>query len=762
MNYNRWYAFVSAGASLTVLAGVMISLQTGPLVAQQLPEQVPFAGVPAEEANYPSGDRLQSQYDTIPGGAALPGFRATMTEDAVGFAVAAEVQSGLPEGFVLQRGRTAHVMSDLPQRIDAEFQDVPADRQAAPASQGKYLSNYSLEYRGVPLAKGSDYLTIVSEDGRLLATRVRGLPTEVDATEPTVSAEAAADVAREDAGDAPDDIDFEVAESMLEIWVDENEEGRLAWRIILESDDLTDPHGRQYWISAIGEPEVIHWESTIYHTHFGTVSGNLWDTSPLAGTQNRPLGDLQVNRAGAGGGSIVSGPDGRYGFTSGTGNANIQATLTGPRVAIQNMAGAVMAIVRSGSHANAINLNFGASQELEFSQVSAFYWTNLARRLSDSGLAVDPTHQMPTRVNIADSCNAFYRLSDKSINFFQAGGVCPNTAYSDVVLHEFGHYLDHVNGGILDGGWSEGAGDAIAILGTRQPCLGRDFLGANTCLRPATDLVMWPPTPGEGVHARGRRYAGFVWELVDQLKVGYGEDAAFDIAKQLVVATFVANPSSIPDAVHLAFLLDDNDGDLTNGTPHFGQLAAAADSRNLPRPPDPVDPSAMAVASSAQFPWTPVKKVSSNSNILQAQLKLDQEAEVHISANSSARTLNAPLMFRTGFLNQPQPSVMWTNSLRNVTLQHPGQWANFGSKFAIKLPAGVHTFYLKIWVTGGELEFSSGSLLVEAFGTSGAPLAVATLEPQVTVFEAESAVEEPLDTLRLDDSDPEITVIGTE
>ena len=174
-----------------------------------------------------------------------------------------------------------------------------------------------------------------------------------------------------------------------------------------------------------------------------------------------------------------------------------------------------------------------------------------------------------------------------TINFFQAGGGCPNTAYSDVVLHEYGHAVDHAKGDILDGGYSEGFGDAVALIGTRQSCLGRDFFGAGTCLRPATDLIMWPPAPGDGVHTIGRRYAGFTWELIEQLKNTFDDDGAFGIAERLVLGAAAASPSDIPDAVHLMFLVDDDDGNLANGTPHFEALAAAADSRNIPRPADP-------------------------------------------------------------------------------------------------------------------------------------------------------------------------------
>jgi hypothetical protein len=192
---------------------------------------------------------------------------------------------------------------------------------------------------------------------------------------------------------------------------------------------------------------------------------------------------------------------------------------------------------------------------------------------------------LPTNVNINGQCNAFWNGS--SINFFKAGGNCSSMVYSDVVLHEYGHGVDARKGGIANGGYSKGFGDAMAVFGTRQSCVGRDFFGLGTCLRDAKELILWPPGAGDGVHAQGRRYAGFAWKLIQQLKNTYSDDAAYAIATQLVIAAAQANPADIPDAVRLSFIADDDDGNLTNGTPHFKQLAAAADSRKIPRPKDP-------------------------------------------------------------------------------------------------------------------------------------------------------------------------------
>ena len=73
-------------------------------------------------------------------------------------------------------------------------------------------------------------------------------------------------------------------------------------------------------------------------------------------------------------------------------------------------------------------------------------------------------------------------------------------------MHEYGHGIDAVKGGIVNGGYSEGFGDAMAVLATRQPCVGRDFFGAGTCLRSASDVVLWP-SPGDVHTMAGRMVA---------------------------------------------------------------------------------------------------------------------------------------------------------------------------------------------------------------------------------------------------------------
>lgn len=628
------------GLPLTVCSAILgLALGGHPRHLSAQEEHSPLAGTEAQNEQYPDASRWpeSAQYEPVKeqGFQVRLGVAGMRDPRAVSFGVAAGLQAELPEMFSLGKASAVRVMEEEPavpiqaarpegvqgagpggverdpMAIEQEAQPQHGDPMADDAGPGvrivgprrgiaaleaaegpqptseKMFINYPLEYQDIPVANIASVLAIVGDDGRMLYVRKRNLPQTVDATEPTVEAEAAIQAVRQEAQQMFGDAEVQASDAELEIWVDQQLRGRLAWTFTLQSDSLTEPEARRYWVAAVGEPEVLNQENLIYHTHFGTVSGTLWEASPFQATGNRPLRDLQVTRSNGGTSTQVTGDDGRYGFPTGGGSAKVSATLSGPFFVVEDLAGPVMELSKSGAPSDPLDLNFGASGEFETAQVTAFHWSNITRDFASSILVSPDLENTPTRVNIDSSCNAFYRLSDKSINFFRAGGSCPNSAYSDVIQHELGHAIDHAKGGILNGGYSEGFGDAMTLLITRQPCVGREFFGAGTCLRDATDVDMWPPSPGEGVHTIGKRYAQFTWQLVQELKKKNSDEEAFRLASRLILAAAAGNPSDIPDAVTLSFLADDDDGDLTNGSPHFEELAAAADSRNIPRPPDP-------------------------------------------------------------------------------------------------------------------------------------------------------------------------------
>ena len=562
------------------------------------------AGRQAPSASEPASGRTENDY---PDGSAWPAtaLEAAPPEARVessALAGAAEMSRGasgltaLPPGLSVGEGVATRVSLEVPAALLTAPGRPIVDpmssegQEAAPAGRTKvekWFISYPVTYQGVTLSKFSDVLVVVGGDGKALLTRKRNLPRAVDGTAATVTEAAAKAAAQAHAAKTWGALATTASSPAKEVFVGPDLAGRLAWVLSVSSGSLASQRSRRYWIAARGEPKVLHFENEVFHDHKGTVSGSLWPTTPLKPTENRALGDLEVTRT-PGGAKAVTNDQGRYSIP-GTGAVTMTATPVGPFSVVQNQAGPTLSFSRPGTDAAAIDLDANQSTEVALAQISAFQSTNatyrFARDILDPLPSPRPWERLPTRVNIGSSCNAFWNGS--SINFYKAGGGCPNTAYSDVVHHEYGHGIDHWRGGILDGGYSEGFGDAVALLITRQSCTGRDFFGAGTCLRDATAVDTWPPPPGTGVHAIGKRYGQFVWALAQQLKESLSDDEAFRIAGRLVLGAAAANPSNIPDAVQLSFVVDDDDGNLANGTPHCKELAAAADSRNIPHPACP-------------------------------------------------------------------------------------------------------------------------------------------------------------------------------
>ncbi|MBM3973311.1 MAG: hypothetical protein FJ301_04335 [Planctomycetes bacterium] len=187
-------------------------------------------------------------------------------------------------------------------------------------------------------------------------------------------------------------------------------------------------------------------------------------------------------------------------------------------------------------------------------------------------------------VNIASTCNAYY--TGNTINFYQAGGGCSNTAFSTVVAHEWGHGIDERYGGISNTnaeGMSEGWGDILGCYLMDTPLLGSGFQTAGVALRRGDNTFLYPYS-GSSPHAAGQVWMGFAWRLRERLRAAFGTAQAVAISQDIVVSSLLANASTRPDGVREVFIADDNDGNLLNGTPNYDHLAGAATDKAIPYP----------------------------------------------------------------------------------------------------------------------------------------------------------------------------------
>ncbi|HKE17182.1 MAG TPA: hypothetical protein VKB80_20050 [Kofleriaceae bacterium] len=238
----------------------------------------------------------------------------------------------------------------------------------------------------------------------------------------------------------------------------------------------------------------------------------------------------------------------------------------------------------SGTAAATLDLVLGseASGEAELAQATAYVFADVERSFAEAN-GIDPAdlgEPLTINTNIADVCNAFFSPFDRSLNFFASGGGCNNSATDSITFHEHGHFIDDAEGGIQDGGLSEGWGDTLScfILGT--PDVGFDLLPGEA-IRSCDNDYQFPPGGNDEVHNLGQAWAGFTFLVREGLIAKLGDVDGDALARALVIPSLPSNAADIPTAVREVFLRDDDDGDLSNGTPNSDVLLPAAQAHAL-------------------------------------------------------------------------------------------------------------------------------------------------------------------------------------
>jgi hypothetical protein len=229
--------------------------------------------------------------------------------------------------------------------------------------------------------------------------------------------------------------------------------------------------------------------------------------------------------------------------------------------------------------------NEANTSEYNRAEVNAYYHANVVR---DYTLTYHPTfpqitgqHEWPVNVNLNDNCNAYYDYS--SINFFTSGGGCPNTAFSTVVHHEYGHHLVAVAGS-GQGAYGEGMGDVMGVLITDNAGLAYGFHGnCNVPLRSADNNMQYPCS-GE-IHYCGQLLSGCVWDTRNELAITYPFTYRDIIGSLVINSIELHQGTSITPQITIDFLeLDDDDGNIFNGTPHYSEICAGFGAHNMDCP----------------------------------------------------------------------------------------------------------------------------------------------------------------------------------
>ena len=478
----------------------------------------------------------------------------------------------------------------------------------------KITVRFRQEIGGIPV-RGGWVNVLLDTHGGLLSLASEALPGRVDvnpelAVPSALASSFSAFVFEREVGLRPDSVGEPVL-AVFQRLVNSKRSGVLVWEVDVSGvDPQGNFHSYRYFIKAVSAPEIVGEESLVHFAFAqenirGTVKANVTNDpehEPDDGSNFTltPLAYIHIRNRIAPGQPILATTNANGRFVLPIGSTNkVRIEFSGPYVDVsafpqQSFTGAC-------SHPEDPSANLTHDVDLlpgendvvltpsydpqEVAQANVFYYINQMR---DWILAVDPGDgtfdggPIPYvgRPNRRDECDA--QLKGACVTFGgQQGGFCPfDLAFSTIVLHEMGHWMNKLYRGINASAFNEGIADVWAMYITDYDVVGNGLFverwggnGEGFC----GDCVE-PTCIGSGsIQENGQPLMGALWKVREQLKGAHGEALGGGIADALFLAWMKAfSTNEIKSVIEYQWLiLDDDDGILANGTPNYPSIDTA-------------------------------------------------------------------------------------------------------------------------------------------------------------------------------------------
>ena len=194
-----------------------------------------------------------------------------------------------------------------------------------------------------------------------------------------------------------------------------------------------------------------------------------------------------------------------------------------------------------------------------------------------------------------------------------SGEMWTNTAFGTIAYHEYGHHiLETVGSNYLE--YAEGFGDSLAVLTAGDPRYARGYLlgDCDSVMRNADNDCQYDPDncsscgDYDHIHDCGNLLSGIVWDLREALAASHPTDF-LDILFPLLIdqAPLYEGGGRIDgDILRVMLELDDDDGDIHNGTPHSVELCSAFEAHNIDCPIVMANPCDGICNNPVPFTWT--------------------------------------------------------------------------------------------------------------------------------------------------------------
>lgn len=324
----------------------------------------------------------------------------------------------------------------------------------------------------------------------------------------------------------------------------------------------------------------------------GVVTGPVHLTTPTDPYVTKPMRNEWVNAVN-GATTVTATTDSTTGFYSVVPSASpttITSGLFGPYCQVVRNDNAPSASFSQSTNNNSVRNIAWVAGNSKDSERDAFYHVNLAH---DWVKGFDPAYTandypLLTNVNInTDECEAYWDQPSNSLNFFLDGPTCPNTAsMPDIVWHEYCHSISYnlyfANGapnGLVNATLAEGLADAFAALLGDEPLIGNGYFGPGTFLRDVRIPLRYPDDLTSSAHASGDILAGALWDL-------RGTAGNAVASRDMHFAKYGLPDDPDAGVAMGEFFLDmltadDDNGDLSDGTPHLTQIVNAFNAHGI-------------------------------------------------------------------------------------------------------------------------------------------------------------------------------------
>ncbi len=331
-------------------------------------------------------------------------------------------------------------------------------------------------------------------------------------------------------------------------------DGPAIWRLYIDANDGT----------TLSRSNEIY-----YDTIDGTVTGNIKQEYITDPDQEEEFGKSYIDVAGYG--QATADDYGYYAIEVGTGGLRgVTALIRGTWVRVTNNDGPEASFADSVAPGSQADILWDNSNSIA-SERNAYYHINVVHEKIKS---IDPSYtgmdrQIPVRVNQPDYCNAYWDGS--GITLGAGSGTCNDLAmFCDIIYHEYGH-------GIVDyqyrpyspsGAMHEAFADYTACMITNEPQIGEGVItGGN--FRSMDNNLRYPDDLTGEVHDDGRILGGALWDLREALSPDvHLADSLWHFARYGLAENFF-------DYYYDVIETDDDDGDLSNGTPHYDEIVEA-------------------------------------------------------------------------------------------------------------------------------------------------------------------------------------------